>query len=644
MSSVMNIGVRALIANQDALQVVGHNIANVNTPGYSRQSVVMQDVGGQFTGGGYFGKGVEILTVQSSYSEFLTRQAALARSVAAADSSRYDSLRQLENIFQGGADGLGASVSNLLNAFSDLVNAPTDLTARSVVLTRADEMAARFQSTAGQLNDLRIGVTSQLRTDVEAINTLAQQIARINEEIARSTAASGGHQPNDLIDQRNQLISDLNKYVQTTIIPATDGTMSIFLANSQTLVLGSRASSLQIVTDEFSDPQKVKLAMRTDSGASNVIDEALLGGGEVAGLLRFQNQDLVEAGNMLGRMALAIGTRINEQQGLGLTLNGQPGSPLFGFKPMPNAFAASTNTMPGASLTVGVQTSPASGAAALVPSDYELVFTSASTGSITRLSDGVVSTFDFGAASPLQIDGLDIQIAAGTAAAGDRFLLKPFSAAATAFSTAFSSPRELAIASPAVATAAAGNQGSLVFDRLAMRSMPMPANVTLTFTGPNSYIRSDTGATTYTYTSGEPIEYSLASPPASGWSLTLKGVPQAGDSYTVQANPYPALNAGNAQAMLDLRDAPLFDGGPLTDGYASLIARIGIKIQSAKSAATVSTNIATNLEKDRAGVAGVNLDEEAARLLQYQQAYQASGKMLQIAQNVFESLLQTMGR
>ena len=130
MSSILNIGVRALQANQAALHTVSNNIANVNTPGYSRQSVQLQNVAGQFSGSGYFGKGVDVLTVTRTYSDFLTRQAAIAQSVAAGDQTRLDKLQQLENYFKGGPTGLGAAVSDMLNAFSDGVSAPADLTAR----------------------------------------------------------------------------------------------------------------------------------------------------------------------------------------------------------------------------------------------------------------------------------------------------------------------------------------------------------------------------------------------------------------------------------------------------------------------------------------------------------------------------------
>lgn len=643
MSGIMNIGVGALLANQGALQTVSNNIANVNTPGYSRQSVILQNLPGQFSGNGYYGKGVDVLTVTRIYSEFLTKQAAISKSVAAADSTRTDSLSQLENLFQGGPDGLGATVSDMLNAFSDITNAPTDLTARSVVLTRADTMAARFRDASNQLNELKLGTASQLKTDATAINSLAGQIAKANDEITR--ALGSGHSPNDLMDQRDQLIRDLNKYVQTTNIPADDGSIGIFLASSQPLVLGTKVSPVSVVNDPFNDPAKSRLAI-TVAGSTNVIDESMLGGGEIAGLLRFQNTDLVEAGNMLGRMALAIGTKMNEQQALGLDLNGNAGTALFRLASIPNGFPATTNTGAGV-LSVGVQTAP-SGTTSFLPSDYEFNFTSATQGNITRLSDGVVTAFDFGATNPVRIDGLNITQSV-VAAAGDRFMIKPFSTAAGSIATAFSSPKGLAMASPVAASAGIANTGTLTVDSLTARSNPALAAVTLTFTSSSTYTRSDTGATVYTYTPGVPIDYN-AGPPQIGWSLALKGVPQGGnppipdDTFTIQPNPYPQLDAGNAQAMLNLRDLAMFDGGPLTDGYASLLAEIGTKVQSAQSASAVSTSIATNIEKDRTSVSGVNLDEEAAKLIQYQQAYQAAGKMMQVAQNLFDTLIQNLGR
>ena len=235
----------------------------------------------------------------------------------------------------------------------------------------------------------------------------------------------------------------------------------------------------------------------------------------------------------------------------------------------------------------------------------------------------------------------------GTPAAGDRFLIRPFSTSASNITREFSSPRGLAVASP-IAVNAGVNTGTPGGGATAVpASATALAAITLTFDGAGNYTRSDTGATTYPFTSGTAIESAPATVPATpGWSMTLTGVPQAGDTYTVQAQPagYRNLNAGNASAMMDLRDVAMFDGAALSDGYAGLMAQIGVRVQSANFAAEFSSTMASNLERDRTAVSGVNLDEEAAKLLQFQQAYQASAKMIQIAQGIFDTLIQSLGR
>ena len=638
MSGLLNVGTRALQANQIALQTAGNNIANVNTAGYSRQSVVLKTVQGQFTGGGYIGKGVTVDTIQRNFSAFLTRQSALASSTASADSTRLDKLSQLEGIFGGGSTGLGAAVNDMLNSFSDVASAPTDLTARTVVLTRIDETAARMRAASQSLDELQQGVSQELNEKVTSINSLAQSIANVNEQIAR--AQGSGQAPNDLLDQRDQLVRDLNKYVQTTSIPADDGTVGIFLGSSQALVLGNTVAKVSLVSDEFGDPASSKLAL-TRNGQTVTMDENALGGGEVSGLLRFQNTDLVEGRNLLGRFTTVVSTSMNDQHKLGLDLDGKAGGNLFTpttFGSL-NILSATTNSG-SASLTLAL-----SDISKLAASDYEVNFSSATVGSITRRSDGVVTPFDLGATNPVIIDGLAIA-PSGTPNAGDRFLIKPFSTSASNISSEFSTPRSLAVASPVAGSAGTANTGSMQLVSLVARSASAPAQVVLTFNGAGTYTRSDTGVTTYPYVPGQVIESNIASPGASGWSLTLNGTPKLGDTFTVM--PQPAANrnlsAGNANAMMALRDAKMIDGGALTDGYAGLISQIGIRTQSAKYSAEVSSSIAANLEQDRTSVSGVNLDEEAAKLLQYQQAYQASAKMIQIAQSIFDTLIQTLGR
>ena len=652
--SLLNVGSRALLANQAALQTAGHNIANVSTPGYSRQTVVLQTVQGQFTGGGYIGKGVDVQTIQRNHSELLTRQSTAASAVDAGDTVRMDRLRQLQEVFSGGASGIGASINDMMNALSDVVSAPTDLTARSVALTRMDETAARMRDASQRLDEIGYTVAEQLKGSMVAVNSLAKNIAGINEQIAR---AKGNGQPaNDLLDQRDQLIRELNQHIQTSQVAADDGTVSVFVAGSQPLVLGNQAATLSIddpIDFGAGSGKKVLSFLAPGSSTKVELNESMLGGGQVAGLLRFQNNDLAEGRNLLGRMAIAISESMNTQNRLGLTLNGQPGENLFAPISLGNAtpsnFNTSTATM---ALTV---TDPT----ALQASSYTVSFTAGDAGSVTRHSDGKVFSFDGSALPPVTVasvfsaQGLGVTLS-GAVNAGDQFVINSLQGAAAELQALQYSPTDLAAANPVNAAMGATNGGSLQLASLkATGPITQPATgspVTIAFTAgsPATYSATVPGPPVATiatgnYVSGEKIAIN-------GWEIALQGAPKSGDTVTVgnatdsQYGDWYKRDTGNASALMALRDVPMFDNATLADGFASAMAQVGTRTQSAQFAAELSSSIAANLERDRTAVSGVNLDEEAARLIQYQQAYQASAKMIQIAQNIFDTLIQGLGR
>ncbi len=652
--SLLNVGSRALLANQAALQTAGHNIANVSTPGYSRQTVVLQTVQGQFTGGGYIGKGVDVQTIQRNHSELLTRQSTAASAVDAGDTVRMDRLRQLQEVFSGGASGIGASINDMMNALSDVVSAPTDLTARSVALTRMDETAARMRDASQRLDEIGYTVAEQLKGSMVAVNSLAKNIAGINEQIAR---AKGNGQPaNDLLDQRDQLIRELNQHIQTSQVAADDGTVSVFVAGSQPLVLGNQAATLSIddpIDFGAGSGKKVLSFLAPGSSTKVELNESMLGGGQVAGLLRFQNNDLAEGRNLLGRMAIAISESMNTQNRLGLTLNGQPGENLFAPISLGNAtpsnFNTSTATM---ALTVADPT-------ALQASSYTVSFTAGDAGSVTRHSDGKVFNFDGSALPPVTVasvfsaQGLGVTLS-GAVNAGDQFVINSLQGAAAELQVLQYSPTDLAAANPVNAAMGATNGGSLQLASLkATGPITQPATgspVTIAFTAgsPATYSATVPGPPVATiatgnYVSGEKIAIN-------GWEIALQGAPKSGDTVTVgnatdsQYGDWYKRDTGNASALMALRDVPMFDNATLADGFASAMAQVGTRTQSAQFAAELSSSIAANLERDRTAVSGVNLDEEAARLIQYQQAYQASAKMIQIAQNIFDTLIQGLGR
>ena len=657
--SLLNVGVRSLLANQVALQTAGHNIANVNTAGYSRQTVVLQTVQGQFTGGGYIGQGVDVQTILRNQSELLTRQSSTAGSVQSADVVRAERLRQLQEVFSGGKDGLGAAINDMMNAFTDVVSAPTDITARTVVLTRMDETASRMRSAADRINEIQYSVGEQLQSSVTQVNSLAQQMASVNEQIAR--AKGNGQSPNDLLDQRDQIIRNINQYVQTTQVPADDGTVGLFVAGSQPLVLGTTATALSVGdATAFPGSGQLKLFFNRPGAASIELDENVLGGGSVSGLLRFHNNDLSEGRNLLGRMAMGIGMTLNDQHNLGLTLDGAMGKDLF----------ALPTSMPGHTNGAGVGTVSFTGPTQFAASDYEIRFTTGTAGQVVRLSDGKSTPFtDAANLATLQIDGLNFNLTT-PGNPGERMLFKPFSTAAASVQALVYSPRDLAVANPINAAMGTSNGGTMQLAGLKATGLPNPPGLVLPANANPAAVPPILGGVQLQFTAGPPTTYDVldrgTTPPTTlaaaqpytpgapitvnGWEIKLQGTPKTGDTVVIgnaldpQYGDTFTRNSGNASALMGLRDVKMFDESTLSDGFAGAIAQVGTRTQSALYAADLSTTIAANLERDRTAISGVNLDEEAARLIQFQQAYQASSKMIQIAQNIFDSLIQGLGR
>lgn len=653
MAGLMSLGTRAMFANYATLQTIGNNIANANTPGYSRQQVELGTAGGQSTGAGFFGQGVSVQTVTRASDAFLTRDAAMSKSQAARDAARLEQLERLEKVFPTGESGLGYAAGDLLNAFVDVANRPQDASARQVVLARAEELASRFRAADSQLDALQSGVTEDVKNSVTVVNTLAKRVADINRQIA--AAHGSGHAPNDLLDQRDQLISEIGSYVQVTTIEADDGSLGVFIGGGQRLVLGSNAQQLKVVPDAY-DAAKVRLAI-SEAGGERLLPEDSLVAGKLPGLLAFQNQDLADARAMIGQLASAIAGAVNRQQSLGLDL-GQPagsGAPIFALG-APAALPASTNARDAGGNFLSSVSLTVADPKQLQASDYELRTDASTPGQyfLTRLSDGVTRTVADGDT----IDGFTLAIGTPAPGATDRFLLQPVSQAAQGMARVLNNPNGIAASSPVVATVASGNTGTATVGSLTVTSTALDPTQTanISFTDDsgnynwelrdagNAVVSSGTG----TWTAGSTIALN-------GFELTLAGVPRSGDAVQVAPTTFPAANNGNALSLLALRDAgivgeQLLAGGvvsageSITSAYASAMADIGVRVQSARSSSNISTAVATNAEAARAGVSGVNLDEEAARLIQFQQAYQAAAKVLQVAQSVFDTLLSVAAR
>ncbi|RQO56390.1 flagellar hook-associated protein FlgK [Paucibacter sp. KBW04] len=665
MGALLSIGIRAMFANQAALQTVGQNIANANTPGYSRQSVVLTTPDGQYTGSGYFGKGVAVQTVERSYNAFLTKNASATQATAYMDSTRAASLAQLEKLFPPGEQGIGNAAGQFLNAMVDVASRPGDPSARQVVLGRAGELAARFSSAGQQLVDMQAGVVSDLRANVDVVNQITQQIAAANDQVARANGS--GHTPNDLLDKRDELIANLSQYIQVTTLPATDGTVGVFIGGGQRLVLGNNAQTLSVTPDPY-DSNRAQVSINESNG-SRPLDTSVLTGGSITALLQYQNVDLQDAKNLLGQMAAAFSARVNDQQALGLDQSNPPGKgpPIFTVGAPRSLPAASNQRNADGSFAVNVGIT-ISNPKQLQASSYKLQADPAGTpGSyqITRLSDGLVRTVAEGDT----IDGFTFSMGGATPAPGDSFLLEPVSQAATNMKRSLDQATGIAAASPLTARTEVSNKGSVTVDSMyAVNSKVDPGNAPIKIAFGEAD-PADASKVLYTLTladgsvyngswkAGQPIgNEPNASPPIDlGFELRLNGVPRKDDQVTVEATKFTNANNGNAKAFLNIQtetfvgqrlqaDGSLAQGSTINDAYASAMSDIGSRVQGATYLSSVSTSVAANAEAERSGQAGVNLDEEASRLMQYQQGYQAAAKVLQAAQSIFDELLKIAAR
>lgn len=660
MAGLLTLGARAMFANQAALQTIGQNIANANTPGYSRQSVVLTTSPGQFTGAGFFGRGVDVQTVVRAHNEFLTKEATSSKSTAMADSTRAEQLARMEKLFPPGTEGLGYAASQFLNAMVDVASRPSDPSARQVALGRANELAVRFANAGQQITDLQAGIVSDLKAGVTVVNELAQQIAGINDQIARTRGT--GHTPNDLLDKREQLVSQLSEHVAVTTLPADDGTLGVFIGGGQRLVLGNQASTLQVTSDPY-DPQRATLSL-IEGGQARPLDESVLTGGSMTALLNFQNNDLQDAKNMLGQLAAAIGSRVNAQNALGLDLSNPPGqgAPLFNVA-APKVMPATTNQRDASGAFVsGVQASIVD-ASQLQASGYKLTSSAPGSYELTRLSDGLVRSVNDGDT----IDGFQISFNPAAPSQGESFLIEPVGSAAVEMRRVLDNPNGIAAASPLTASTSVNNTGTLSVDSVyAVNSNydPTKAPMTLEFGGPDpanpanveyTLTLADGTVLNGVWSPGQPIGNQPAAGIDLGFELRTNGVPRSGDKISLDPTVYTSTNNGNAKAFLNIQTegfvgrqlqagGALTPGSTINDAYAAAMSDIGARVQSANYLSSVSTSVASDAETNRAGEAGVNLDEEASRLMQYQQGYQAAAKVLQTAQSLFDELMRIASR
>jgi flagellar hook-associated protein 1 FlgK len=626
-ADVFGISVSALQAFQQAINVTSNNVANANTPGYDRESVNLTEALPQSNGATTVGAGVLVSGISRAFNQASANQLNTSQSSLGQLTALQNYSTQIDNLFGTTVGGLSTTLQSFYSAFSDVANNPTSTASRQALLGAAGNVASSFQNASGELNSLNTDVNNRITGDVTQINSFAASIATLNQQIVVGTAQGGNSPPNELLDQRDQLVSSLSQLVGVTTTTDADGSLNVFVGNGQPLVLQGQVTKLVTLPNQFNASQ-----LEVGTATSSVPLSSSITTGDLGGLLAARTQVINPALNQLGQVATALSQTVNTQQGDGLDLSGHLGAAIFSVG-APQATPSATNTGTGG-VTVSVANN---GLGALTADNYVLSFAGGAP-LLTDQTTGATVTPTATGANTYTAAGLNFTVT-GTPAAHDQFLVQPTATAASNLQVVLTDPSKIAAAGVIKTAAATTNTGAAIISAgtvLDGTNTALQTPATIVFANPpTSY--SINGGPAVAYTNGGNINLN-------GWQVQISGTPAAGDSFTVGSNVGGTGDNRNALAAANAQSVGVLESGTtsITSAVSSLITGIGSQaeqINTAQAAQTaVNSQALTQVQSDT----GVNLDEEAANLLQWQQAYQAAAQALTIGNSLFTTLIDSV--
>jgi flagellar hook-associated protein 1 FlgK len=652
--NLLSIGKTGLFAAQAGLSTTGHNITNANVAGYNRQVVVQSTATSLNTGVGFIGTGTQIAQIKRYSDEFLNLQVRNAQASQSGLDAYHAQISQIDNMLADQTSGLSPSLQGFFKGVQDMAANRASIPSRQAMLSSADTLATRFQALDARLGEIRDGVNGNIQTSVTMINSYAQQIADLNDKIG-SFASAQQMAPNDMLDKRDQLVMELNKQVKATVTPGDNNSLTISIGSGQPLVVGARTFQLA-ATQSPTDLTRIEVGYVVGPNKTTVLADNALSGGTLGGVLEFRSKTLDPAQSALGKVAIGLAIEFNAQHKLGLDQNGQPGKDFFN---VAQAFvgkninnAASSDTDVKAAVT---------DPALLRDSDYRVQHNGSSY-DVIRLSDNqpVISNYTPDG-NPVSADGIDFMIT-GSGAAGDNFLVRPTINGAADFKVLAKDVSSIAAAAPIATSAPVGNtgtgkisEGKVDADFL---TGPPTLPVTLTYLSagggtldgfpaglPVRMTDSDGNVTDYPAPATNVLYDNGATYTFGGVSVTMTGVPGNTDTFTISSNTGGIGDTRNIGLLADLQTKNIFNNGSATiqSSYAQLVSTVGNKTREVQVNGEAAEALLTQAKASAADVSGVNLDEEATNLIKYQQAYQAAGKVMQIAGTIFDTLL-SIGR
>lgn len=648
MSDPISVGVSGLLAFQRAISTVGNNIANANTPGYSRQTVSLTPLPAQQLGSGFVGSGVSIGGVTRITNDFLTSQLRTNQSNHANLQSYYFQANRVDQLIAEQSTSVSQGIANFYDSLSQLNEAPSDAASRQSFLNSSENLVSRFNQMYLQLGEQSAQIGVQIQSIVSEVNRLAKNIAEVNNQVISAGAGAP-----DLLDLRDNLVSDLSKYIAVSTVEQSNGAINVTIGNGQVLVINSGAVNVGVQRSP-DDPETFDIVVVNDSDSTDITNT--ITGGQLAGLLNFTNEVFSPTRNTLGQLALAVADTFNEVHQQGMDLNGDVGGLFFAdintsALQLSRASDHLNNTGTGA-LAIEI-----SDVGQLTTSDYEFIVTGPSAYSITRLSDNTTTSFT---TLPHTIDGMTITLDSGALATGDSFRLMPTRSAANDIAVFQKDRHKIALASPIRTQINTNNVGNgqisagevidtsnAAFTTTAGQLSP-PIRVEFLSTTSYQIVNATTSGVLegpIAFTPGQAQDvFPTAGALDFGYRVQLSGTPQAGDTFTISYNTGGTSDNRNGLAMANLQLEKTINGNrsSFQDVYASLIADIGGRTAQARTNQEASQILLDQAELARDAELGVNLDEEAALLLQYEQAYRAAGQVVSISSRLFEVIFSSL--
>jgi flagellar hook-associated protein 1 FlgK len=633
MGDMLTNGVSGLLAFQQALDTTSNNISNASTAGYSRELVNLGTQDSNVYGNGWMGNGVQVQSIQRVFDETVAGQVRSATSSYNQLNTFATQAAQIDDLLGSSSAGISTQLQNFSNAVQNVADSPTSTSTRQALLSQATTLTSSLQGFDSSLQTLDTEANASIGSEATTITSLAQSIAQINQQIAAVNGQSQQQPANDLLDQRDQLITQLSSHINVTTSMQSDGTENVYIGSGQALVSGDKAATL-VATANVYDPAESDVSLKSHGGSVDVTQN--LSGGTLGGILQFRSQMIDPTRNSLGQIAVTVANAVNQQNNAGMDQNGNLGGNVFSVGGV-GVDPSSANTG-NAPVTV-TRSDPN----AITTANYQLSYSSSGWSMIRTDTGAAVPLTPTGAAGTYTADGMTITIGNG-ASVGDSYLIQPTTDAVQGMTVLLTSPSQIAAASAVITSPATANTGTGTISSGTVTSPGtyVAGTYTLGFTNGSAdwQVTDSSGNSVATgiYTSGSNIDFN-------GMQVQVTGAPASTDTFTISPNSAGSSDNSNANAMAGLFDQLTLGGGTqsINGTVQQLVTTIGVQTNQAQTGATAQQSVLTDATNTQQSQSGVNLDEEAANLVQYQQAYEAAAQVIKTANNLFQSLIAAVG-